>query len=669
MDKEACAQLPASAFKRGIGTLKKSKRTAGVVILGFDCEYDSETQEIVCYQLSDGKGNDELLVATEDLTLPELSAWAIRFAKKCGHDMRQVGSILLVSHYSAAELSHVARFWIDGEVRRVSPQQVFNVTHYVNTRLRVTVFDMFHFFLTGLAKVAKTFGYEKLDYDTSKVTRKCLEDPRFREYAVNDAALCAKIFTDFREKVWARYEVDAVRYCTPASLAMAVYRKHWLKADLEAPPYKVRRLAWLCLWGGRSEAYVCGDYVAEPGQSWTLRDVKSLYPRSAELVGALPTADSWVQREAPKSYRGLCVARFQYPDAEPYPGLPVFAAGRLVFPLRGTTYCTLAEAKAAEDAGAVLEYKHVWEYVGGDSSLAEYMTHFTESKDRNERLGNMVDRELDKLLMNALIGKLSQHKGDVDVEDAKAAAELIGVPLETVLDPGFHHPLKPVARARVGGNVMPEWSALILGQARALMGRLVRATTPLVTSTDSLLVRDVDNHKVDMTMRGLDVLLTDKNANPKGKWCDQCPDPAPVVRIKVLRTRVYAGTCPHGRPVWSATHALHLPKAKDAAALFLLGDETKYVKRVRAGLKTAARRGSGFQAESRQTMRFSRGWDQKRVLLPDGSTQPWLTARQAERRLEKSQVAAARRQQHEAKGKRAKKAVYAGGIMAEVPAR
>lgn len=654
MDKEAFAQLPASAFKRGITRLKRCARTEGVIVFGFDCEYDSKTQEIVCYQISDGT-HSELRPATKDLTLPELSKWAMRLAKRWGHDLRGAGSILLVSHYSAAELSHVARFWMDGEVRRVSPQQVFNVTHHVNTRFRVTVFDMFHFFNTSLAKVAKTFGYAKLDYDTSKVSRRDLKDPHFHEYAVNDAVLCANIFKDFRERVWSKYEIDVVRYCTPASLAMAVYRKHWLGEDVEAPAYNVRRIAWLCLWGGRSEAYVAGDRRGGP---WWLRDVKSLYPRSAELVGKLPRREDWVQREAPLTYRGFCVARFSYPDTERFPALPVFAAGRLVFPRKGTTWCTLFEAEAAEKAGAVLEYKTVWEYTDGDGSLAAYMTHFTASKDANEKAGNKVDRELDKLLMNALIGKLSQHKGDVDVEDAKKAAKLIGVPLETVLDPQFHHPDKPQARPRVGGNVMPEWSALILGKARAVMGelnRLVALEAPrdggddaLVMSTDSLLVDDAGDAVVTRHMAGLGVLLTNKNENRAVKerekghacggdmhraWCCACPDPAPVTFVRVVRTRVYAGCCPHGVPIWSATHALHVPKRDNQAVNFILGDEGSYTKRDRAGLKTAARTGVRFQSERLVSMRFNRGWDEKRRRRRDGTTEPWASAAHAEKAM------------------------------------
>jgi len=640
-----------------------------VVVLGFDCEYDSQTQEIVCYQLSDGT-NSELFEAEHDMTLAELSEWAIGCCKKWGVDMRQVSSVLLVSHYSAAELSHVERFWVDGEVRRVSPQQVFNVAYKVNERLRVVIFDMYHFFLTGLARVAKTFGYAKLDYDTSKVTRACLLDPAFRTYAINDAVLCANIMRDFREKVWEKYEVDVVRYCTPASLAMAVYRKHWLGEDLDAPAGQVRRLAWLCLWGGRSEAYVCGDFAAPKGKS--LRDVKSLYPSSAKLIGRLPTRESWVRRELPSSYRGLCVARFRFPDGTPYPCLPVFAAGRLVFPLSGTTYCTLFEAQAAEELGAVLEYKTVWEYESGDGSLAAYMEHFTKSKDENEKAGRKVDRELDKLLMNALIGKLSQHKGDVDVEDAKKAAAEIGVPLETVLDPSFHHPLKPKPKARVGGNVMPEWSALILGKARAVMGLLAPPTRPDIMSTDSLLVDDELNGVVDAEMVRHGVVLTNKNENPvvdkaKGSrlWCDDCPEPAPVVRVKVLRTRVYAGVCPHGEPVWSATHALHLPKGKNVAAHFLLGEETVYLKRVRVGLKTAARAGTGFQKETKQPMSFGRGWDAKRRLHKDGTTTPWLSAKEAARCMERLQVAAKRKKSAQ---KKRGKASYAARALDPVAA-
>lgn len=625
-------ELPAEAFSRGLKRVKRSPRTQACVVLGFDCEYDSQTQEIVCYQISDGT-HTALREATDDLTWPELAHWVRTLLRKWGYQLTKAKNILLVSHFSTAELSHIHDFWRHSSVRRVSPQQVYNASYRVTSSQILHVVDLYHFFNAGLAKVAKTFGEKKLDFDTTNVSRKSLLDPKFREYSVHDAMLCARIFNKFRERIWSEHGVDVVRYPTPASVAMAVYRKAWLPDDLPAPDKKVRRAAWRSLWGGRAEAYRQGDWKGD----FALRDVVSLYPTSTENLGPLPTAGDWTQRTSPVTWRGFCNVSFQFKEGDLAPCIPVWVNDRLIFPLRGRGWCTLMEAKAAQDLGAELTFHEVHEYTNGDDSLARFMAHWKAEKKRCKDEGDKVGETLAKLFMNALIGKLSQHKGDADIEDLKACAEAIGVPIEVVLDPGFHHPLKPVSAPRIGGNIMPEWSALILGQARASMAYLLHATTPFICSTDSLLVPKTENALIDRLAKTLNVKLTNKNENEwvddektgkqKRKVCPDCSHPIPVSIVRIVRNRAYAGLCPHGKVVWSATHAIHLPKREDKAARFLLSDDTSYMKSLRLGLKTAIRSGERFFSDKPAIkMRFKRSWDQKRRLSVDGTTRPWESA-------------------------------------------
>lgn len=631
MDAEDVAALPAAAFRRGVKKVRRSPRTAGAVILGFDCEYDPDNA-IMCYQLSDGN-RAELLEAEVDLTWKELAHWTRVCLQKWGYKLTKCRNIFLVSHFSTAELSHVQHFWQDATVRRVSPQQVYNASYRVNEAMQLHVYDLYHFFNASLHAVAATFGEKKMEWDFEKrpTTRALIKDPDFIAYALNDAIITARIFQKFRDRVWNDHQVDVIRYPTPASVAMAVYRKDWLSDDVESPGYDVRRMSWKCLWGGRAEAYYQGDMLGD----WTLRDVKSLYPRSAELLHELPLKDDWVRLSEPVKWRGLCTVKFSFPPDTTHPCLPVWAGDRLIFPLSGVSNCTLDEAKVAKRLGAELTWRIVWEYHTGDTSLSRYMTHWTAAKDAAQATGDQVGRELAKLFMNALIGKFSQHKGEMDIEDAKQAAIDIGVPLETILDPSFQHPLKPEGGARIGGNIMPEWSALILGKARAVMADILASTNSLICSTDSVLVPASQDHIVDSQMAAIGVVLTSKNENKKfdekGRkvlLCADCPAPLmPVHRVRVIRSRCYVGLCPHDRVVWAATHAIHLPRRGDVAANFLLSDSTKYTKKQHIGLKTAARTGQPFFKSTDVPMTFRRAWDNKRLLQPGGASKPWNSAR------------------------------------------
>jgi hypothetical protein len=646
VDPERVRELPAVAFARTIKPLSSTQRQQNVVILGFDTEYDSNDQTIISYQLSDGleecgdPGHDHplgashavLAEADERWTWPILSEWTRQNLKVWGYRLRDCVTIALVSHFSTAELSQIQDFWREANVRRVSPQQVYNASYRYNKHCRIAVTDMYHFFQAGLATVCKTFGEEKKDYDTRFVHRDSLKDPVFYEYALWDAVVCARIFTKFRARVWDEYQVDIIRYPTPASTAMAIYRRHFLTQASDPVPGNVRRQAWLSLWGGRAEAYVQGDYKGD----WTLSDVVSLYPSSAILLDDLPLGQHWYALEPdeePQRWKGLCRVAFRFPKDTRMPCLPVYYDNRLLFTRSGVSDCTLSEVRTALALGAEIRFLKTFEYEKGDTSLHDYMLSFKARKQLAEDEGDKVGRWLAKLYMNALVGKFSQHRGDVDIEDLKQFAERVNVPVETVMDPRFHHPDKPKPQPRIGNSIMPEWSALILGHARAIMARHLADTDALVCSTDSALVPTDQVRLLDQRTSETGVQFSSKNENPGQRACKQCPETAPVTYVRVVRNRAYTGTCPHGRPIFSATHAIHLPKADDIAAMFLLSDEHKYKKRHNLGLKEAIRRGRPFFEQSEMPMTFKRAWDNKRLLHGEGDTEPWGSLRHYHRKV------------------------------------
>lgn len=581
----------------------------------------------------------DILEAWEDLTWPQLADWVRKCMKDWGYSLRDYSQVLLVSHFTTAELSHIKDFHLEATVRRVSAAQVYHASYPMSKRQRLVVMDTYHFFNVGntegasLFAVAEKFGERKIKLaphlDISKVTREYLTDPEFREYAIWDAGLCARVFTKFRDRLLRDWQVDVVQYPTSASLAMAVYRQHWLPEDFEAPEPRVRRQAWRSLWGGRAEAYIQGDRHGD----YTLRDVASLYPTSERLLKTLPRPRDWVQRDTPLSFKGLAHVEFSFPESVKYPCLPVCHDGRLIFPKEGIADCTLDEIRVALHLGAEVKYLEVWEYDHGDDSLTDFMEHFAKEKVHCEEevesggMRDAVGRELAKLMMNSLIGKLSQNKGDVDIEDLKKFSKKIGVPLPVVTSPNFLHPDKPSTRFRIGSNIMPEWSALILGKARSIMAMLLNGVgESLICSTDSMLVPSYLNPVVDSLMVGEGVILTNKNK-------------VPTKMVRVVRNRVYTGIGEDGKISFGASHAIHLgyrkrgcpacekgncQEVKHSSLRLILSEETGYTKKERLGLKTAIRRGERFFSEKDKDMIFSRAWDQKRYLLPEGETRPWL---------------------------------------------
>src|SRR5687767_6894844 len=112
MDQKTLAELPRAAFQRGLKKIQAGKYTEGCVVLGFDCEYVPDTEQIVCYQLSDGE-QKALLPADEDITWAELAQWVRVCLQKWGYPLTTSRNILLVSHFSTAELSHIKDFWLE----------------------------------------------------------------------------------------------------------------------------------------------------------------------------------------------------------------------------------------------------------------------------------------------------------------------------------------------------------------------------------------------------------------------------------------------------------------------------------------------------------------------------------------------------------------------------
>lgn len=643
MDPEQLRKLPPGAFTRVVKPLKAREPYGNTLVIGFDTEYEAMKegpQETISVQLATSDGLGTLIEVPKDkiLKLEDLTQWVRKFMIDSGKGgFRNYSTIILAAHFSSAELGCFSDWWQVAKVQQVSGGQLFHATWRVNKNTKMVIFDTFHFLGTSLAKAAETFGLKKLDYHRARISRKDLKDPNFRKYAIHDAVLAAQILEKLRRLILQDYNVDIFQYVTPASTAMAVFRKdyfrvpqeQWTKDDkgrtvegwdsMMDMPFGVeaRRMAWKALWGGRNEAYQRGEFIAKDGDAgWLYLDVTSLYPMAARLVGDLPGPHDWHRRHKPESWKGLCYVEFKFPEDCKYPCLPVFHDGRLMMPRKGRSHCTLYEAKLAEQMGAELYFHEVWECDTGIDGVERMMTDMMEAKAQHKANGDEPRVFLVKMLMNSLIGKFSQNAGGVSPEEWKAYAEEEGVPVEECMRHDYFgiNP-KPEPKPRIGYYIMPEWSALILGKARAIMGEMVHrldleGCESLHCATDSEFI-PAEFEDIAMEI-----------AADIGVELDRKSDV--IKQLKIFRNRLWFLTDKEGKQD-AATHSIAHRKQVALAIVRAteVGKSLKYRHEYNYGLLGGLRFKKQFREMERRNRVFTGDWDNKRYLNDDGTSRPW----------------------------------------------
>lgn len=599
-----------------------------MALLGFDTEYTSDGAELLSVQLSfRGREFYRKFRADERLTLDSLAGYV---RDLMADDYWTHERIYLVSYWSTAELSQIkSPWWRDARVKRVHSAEVYNVDWQDDEGKKLMVYDLWHFFFPKPLKVvAPAFGFKKLEWDTHDVTRADLERPGFREYAMNDAHIAEGIMGKLRD-AYLRFGVDILATKTPAGASMAVYRSRYMTADATQTDLTLRRLAMRANKGGIAEAFACGRFESEPGEVFQQWDVDSLYPAAAINLGGLPLSrKDWrhTMEEPPAGVQGICKVRFAFPDAELYPCLPVVLDGAgMGFPSRGVSFATVAEARVAQSFGAELDWQACYYYHPAecDSSFQRFMLDMLKEKKDADARGDQAGRIVAKNVMNTGIGKMSQRRRGVDIEDLKKIARDMGLPVEVLMEPSFKLEEKTL---QVPGECwFPEWHALILGNARALMWPLIRAARSLVTSTDSIITTSAQARAAGLHGRNVDDAGT---FGAIGLKMEGQGDVCHVVRQR-LYTLGWRGLPMMGdgkRKV--AHHALHA-KADDAERIIQgvpLGGATTYQTRKKGTLRDAVRGVRGFGDFYSRPMTYTAAWGGKRELLADGSSRPWRDA-------------------------------------------
>lgn len=587
MEAEDIARLGREAFARGLTRPKKDHKEKACAVLGFDTEYHSRTHQLVSWQLAGESGSRFVPAVGAGATqLTPETLWSA-----CSTEAGAVKDVVLVTYFSLAELQHLPVFERATGLREFARGSL-DCTFALTGGRRVHVFDVARFFdRSGLREAARAFGLVKLEYDTTRVTLRSVRDPAFRKYAVNDAEITRAIFVALRA-VYLKDGVDILRARTPASAAAGVFKRKYLREDQEAPDARVRGLALRCCWGGRAEAFA--------RKSWPQLheyDLESAYPSAACALGKMPRPSDWRPVLSLATLHrwigGFLRVTFAFAPGERYPCLPVAAAGSLLYPLRGESFCTIAEVRLAQRMGARLELLDGFAYADGATDLADMMRDVR----RERATAEGARRVALKLSMNSLIGKFIQHRTQPGPADIERLAKELGVTMTQFL--GFSRAeleaLGLESRFRIGGLWAPEYNGLVTGLVRAQISELARDTSAVYCATDAVWT-----------------------AAPLAKL-------PPGLALKregpglVARTRLGA--------IWPqhvVHHAWSNRKAAEAALRNAGGPTLRpYTFRRPLHFAEALRRESPVGRWIEENRCGSLGWDGKRQLQPDGSSRPW----------------------------------------------
>lgn len=619
------------------------------LVLGLDVEWDTPTNAMVTAQLSamvDGKAVARVYdVSRPRISIESLAELVDRFVQELQLEVPAGGRtrVYLVAHFAQAELSMLEDPLLNTDVDSLGKATFATLRDVVvgERTWELRLVDLFAVYQTSLAKIGDSLGIPKVIIPDGSILK--MADFRrsnrqlYDEYACRDAVIAVTAFTDLRSQMLDTWGVDPLAYRTVASLSLAIF-KYGFMGDASPVPFRtivdsfgrsrpvvkypaLRRLALQAYWGGRNEAYVRGLYR---GPVVDL-DVSAMYPHAA-LLQPLPTATtawkSWCakgskspppSKEKLLSMEGFVHVEFTFPKDCRYPCLPAVHAevAKLYFPLRGTSFCTIAELRAAADLGATWRLLSVWAFVPTDAeknhSLVGFVRHFLDLK--NKSVPGSFEYATAKLLLNALFGKFAERVESDLTTKVERHGRIHGAPgLAAVFARSARMRGALKGRMRVGTGWAPEWAALILGRARAVMASIVVSTNALLISTDGVVAPATDTgydtcHGVrELRSVGSDLMLKDSG---DALW--------------TARERLYA-VLRGGKIVKLARHGMPGSEAEATADVLACIVAGKDVARARtrnrlASPKEAARRDVAVNSTVTETRTARFTWDAKRRLL------------------------------------------------------
>jgi len=546
MRKEDFGELKQKDLEHVVQPLKRDRFLKSVVDIGFDTEFTTEDfsseRELLSVQFSLGVGKSVCYAVNkrEGITSHELLDYALRFMKENG--VEKPKQIFLISHFATAELSKISDFYDEyekienGHAVKVRPRVAeFNKAiswsrRFDDEDVTLHIMDLFGHFKMSLEAVGEGVGVKKLSIEADglghsywithmkELQVKHLE--LYVAYAIRDAEVAIVMWQQLVER-YTQLHIDPHFYGTYSSITVAAFRRNsmkklpcatreektlsrqkmkdgsWrehiakhlaFKGDLNA-----RRLACLCYWGGNNQSFARGYFKNVEITQW---DFKSLYiiagilqPLSNEETVYKPITLEDVRNGA----EGFCEVEFSFPDGTRYPTLPIKEDWyqKLMFVLRGRSYCTAAEVRGALELGAEIRMLNGYGFMPTEnevnSDLRQFLIDMLAKKDQLEKSGRKesADYAIEKAKMVGFIGRFAYMKSGSNAEDIMRLLHFSGLKSEEFKAYGRKKAIRAMyTRSEVGGSWSIEWASLILGRARALVGWAINEGTCLAISTD-----------------------------------------------------------------------------------------------------------------------------------------------------------------------------------------
>lgn len=615
MDKAKIDRIGKAAFRNRIKPFK-GRRKFKTPIVGFDTEYDSITTELLSVQLA---AYDRTLFIEwprgVKLTPPDLYEMA------CKVLVREPREIMLITYFSLAELQFLPVRTEGFQVRQFangSLDVTFNSPHGENWKLHV--FDLARFFdRRGLSAAAESLGFEKKEWDTSKVKRSTLKKKKFREYAVHDAVLCYDIAKTLQKMFLSETGIDPLIMRTPASTSQAVFRKRYVKGDIYNDNHHSRTAAMYAYRGGHAEVFRRGKLDGR----YVEYDLSSAYPKSVLRIGQFPIQGSWEQingwGDMRKIIGGFVRIRFQFPQDEYYPFLPVDTKDGTIYPLRGETWATCYEVEYAAQQKASIEILEGYGYRKGTSVVKDYFQWCIEK--RTEAQG--ASKVMWKLLANSLYGKFVQTILSVSIETYKKIAEKGDFYLDDVMGLNYQE-LGELAysfgvkiETSIGPVFMPEWAGLITGYARTALAQMIRTSGAVYCHTDSVWCKKKPT---------CDYLPFEKKIAGKVTIIRRafgCIGNLPRA-MKALENKESIDKHVHAaiHSIWKLAPGLEMLKRFDGYD-FTHKYRIERPMKFKEAVKRFAKTGKEVGVWIKELRTGSTKWDNKRRLLDNGDTRPW----------------------------------------------
>ena len=352
---------------------------------------------------------------------------------------------------------------------------------------------------SSLKALGGSIGVEKIELPPGQIERMdelLRDDPAlFGRYALNDAIIAAK----YLDLTWSALEKNFAigdHKPTLGSVGVEMIKREVANLGLTPDDYFGYRRegrkrhyhdALVDIWPFASNAYHGGRNEA----LWLGHTPEGVALYDLDLKGAYTTAmamlriSDWASAAPETRIERLAVVdqamtfarvRFEFSAATRFPSLPVRAAERgLVYPLRGTSWCTGPEIVVALKQGADLHVEAGWrvEWIEGSSSAFEAFSRSIsrirqQAKVDNDQLRNQLAKEIG----NSAYGKIAQavecsrtvHDGGVDAARGKRVFDsreggMKTLPGSAITNPMFAATTTGLVRAAVSemlANAPPE---------------------------------------------------------------------------------------------------------------------------------------------------------------------------------------------------------------------